>query len=118
MDKVRQKYIIETPSTTTTSQPATTVKIVKNIDPINQDKDHPTAHLRPLSGEGSNLPETDKSGSLGGDRSNILGVQLVTPVYGEFTPSSPDINGIRDANYPRYTFIVKYLNVLLPIYRL
>ena len=100
LDKVRQKYIIET-STTTTTQPSTTLKIVNNNGPNPEDKDHPTAHLRPLNEEDINLPEKPKSGNTGSDRSNIHGVQLVTPVYGEFTPSSPDINGNGELNYPR-----------------
>ena len=101
LDKVRQKYIIETPSSTTITPSSTTLKIVKNNDQTKENHDHPTAHLRPLNEEDNNVPETPRSGNIGSDSTNILGVQLVTPVYGEFTPSSPDTDEKRKLNYPR-----------------
>ena len=111
LDKVRQKYNIETPSSTTTNKPSTTLKIVTNNDQTEEDHDHPTAHLRPLNEEDTNIPETPKSGIIGGDSTNILGVQLVTPVYGEFTPSSHDSDEKRKLNDPRYIYYAKYFGL-------
>ena len=108
LDKVRQKYIIETPSTTTTSSTTTTHKISKNNYP--DDLDHPTSHLRPSNEEENVYQEIPKSGNPDGERSNIRGVQLVTPVYGEFTPSSSDSDGSHRLNYPRYRFVTFVMN--------
>ena len=99
LDKVRQKYVIENPSTTVAS---TTTNIKFNEENYPEHIDHPTSHRRPSYDEENDYPEIPKAGSANGDRSNIRGVQLVTPVYGEFTPSSSDRDANHNLNYPRY----------------
>ena len=97
LDKVRQKYIIETPTTTTTRQPSTTLKVAKDNQDNAGTHDHPTAHRRPASDEDSSIQEEPSRET---ERSNIHGVQLVTPVYGEFTPSASDTRQNRiDSRY-------------------
>ena len=105
LDKVRQKYVIETPSTTTTSSTTTSIKFDEANYPENID--HPTSHRRPSNDESDAYPEIPKSGKPNGERSNIRGVQLVTPVYGEFTPSSSDSN--ERLNDPRYFIFASFI---------
>ena len=102
LDKLRQRNVVVTPSTTT--QASTTLAILQDDYHGESGKDHPTAHLRPLNDEIENPPEEPKSGNIGSDRSNIRGVQLVTPVYGEFTPSPYDIESNRKLNFSRLVF--------------
>ena len=90
LDKLQQKYIIDTPTSTTT-QPTTTLNLVQTSGEHEEGNDHPSSHLRPLGDQALDVPEIPRSGNTDNDRSNIRGVQLVTPVYGEFTPSSSNI---------------------------
>ena len=67
--------------------------------------DHPTAHRRPASDEDSSIQEEPSRET---ERSNIHGVQLVTPVYGEFTPSASDTRQNRiDSRYLSYFFFLQ-----------
>ena len=113
LDKVRQKYVIETPSTTVSS---TTAKIKFNEENYPEHIDHPTSHRRPSYDEENDYPEIPKSGTANGDRSNIRGVQLVTPVYGEFTPSSSDRDANHNLNYPRYAKRQSIICLVIYIY--
>ena len=99
LDKLRERNVV----LSTTTQSSTTLTILKENDEETS-RDHPTAHLRPSKEQNDNSKEQSRTAKIGGDRSNIRGVQLVTPVYGEFTPPRTDISSNKKLNSSRSVF--------------
>ena len=106
LDTLRQRNIlIET--TTTTTQSTTTFRIVEEDGSKEgtATSDHPTAHLRPPESEDPEQQDRPRRGKIGNEHPRIEGVQLVTPVYGEFSPVMFDDEAYGSLNSSRLVIV-------------